>query len=342
MHLTEPTSVKDVGIVLGLPATPERVAEDILRTPADHEYAWGLVLAHQPELLCDRGISHPSQIRQPEALAAGIWSNPDHGPYCRAIESLLDSCQKHGVALANPVAPERASLADLALLSKQKRYLLVIAHWRGSRIYPLHWVADPANVREQIARLCEQLDNMPRLPELARVAKRDLTQAVEKKARLDVCTRALDQLIHSGVVLFEMNPQEKVAAYFTCGTDSPFEPGMLASRNRDEIDEFFGPDLLSPGNRLELGSGFCSASEINAALSKHTVGVAFIACQSDILRERITHRSYRRLWGRTDRIMPQGWLFAAAKAVDRIARCKANILTTLDEVVQEITEGEKP
>ena len=344
MQLSDPTSVEEIGIVLGLPTTPRKVAEDILRVPEEHEYAWELVRAHQRKLLCELGISHPSQIKEPKEVAVGIWKDPEHDPYCRAMKALLDSCQEHGVALANPAAPERASLTDLALLSRQKRCLLVIAHWRDARISTLHWVGEVAEIRDRIARLCDELAQLYKkspFPKFA-AAIEGVNCAVKEEAELDTCTCKLNQLIKSGAVLFKMTPEERVAAAcYTLGKGSPFGPGMLASRNRDELDKFFGPDLLSPGNRLELGSGFCTASEIDRALSDYAEGVAFIACQSDMLRERITHRPFRRLWGRSERIMPQGWLFAVARALDRMAWCEANILTTLEDTVCEIVKGDK-
>jgi len=193
-----------------------------------------------------------------------------------------DAWQENGLALATlcrevcteatalgVAVVENATLDKLPSLFSGHDVVTIIGHWRGPELLGADFRVDPRTFVDRIYRSGDSLGQA--VADRLRGAAREALERPERGARAAALAELMDTLIIAG--------DEPLPGALPPGSVLIDRPSLQA-RHRAMLDAAY-PDMLKPGNRVELRDGLHSATALAACLPRDWAGIADLAlCQS--------------------------------------------------------------
>lgn len=192
------------------------------------------------------------------------WAE-DGAPLADLCRAVCDEAAALGVTVVR-----NATLDVLPALFDRCEVITLVAHWRDANLRGDDFLVDPSDFAMRVRTGADELSRVL----AARLNGRELSAALSRTERQSRA-RAMAELIDKAVI----------------NSDQPFPgclpPGRvlidlpsLQARHRDMLDSTF-PEMLRPGNRIELRDGLHGLQAIAAAARSGWAGIIDLAiCQS--------------------------------------------------------------
>lgn len=257
------------GLALALPLDREAFFAD-LNAGFERDYVRGRIRGRRPEL---------------------VWEEQGM-PLAKLCNELAHLAAELGVEIMMT-----ARLSDLANLFRACSVVTIVAHWRGATL-----VAD--DILKEPALFLEQLRATPS-PFCRAIVERLIPSATERMLSLATAGRraaALAELLNSIITSERPLPGCVEAAR---GATVIIDDLSLHSMHRHLLDEAL-PDLVRPGNRIELRDGFHSAEAVTSTVPRGWSGIIdFAICHSAYLAHQVkAGRPERRIITNVREVLP--------------------------------------
>ena len=164
---------------------------------------------------------------------------------------------------------ESATLEELPALFANHDVVTILGHWRGPELLGADFRVDP---RTFVDRMCRSGDLLGQaVADRLRGGTKQALERPERGARAAALAELMDTLVIAG--------DEPLPGALPLGPVLIDRPSLQA-RHRAMLDAAY-PDMLKPGNRVELRDGLHSATALAACLPPDWSGIADLAlCQS--------------------------------------------------------------
>jgi hypothetical protein len=299
--LVTPTKPWSCALILGLPLSSDDFEADLkLNTARDYS---------RNHLQLGRNASE-------------AWEE-DGEPIAAAANELADFANSLGVHVYRAGSLESVSSAFAA-----HTVVTLVAHWRASELRRSDFLTEPEQLIKRILSGTDQFS----LRVADRLDRRELEAALSGSNFADRAG-AIAELLNEVVI----NSDDPLSGVST-GSEVIYRP-WLQLQHRQMLDEAF-PDLLRPGNLIELRDGLHSATTICDRIPSRWSGIVDLAMCSSTLAAKIIKNAYpdRRVISSKNQVVPQIRLRVLRELYRRIAINNVNYATELTLIVRNMRD----
>jgi hypothetical protein len=249
-------------------------------------------------------------------------------PLAELCGGLLQLAETLGVKVLR-----EARLGDLAALFRDHSVVTIVAHWRGALLVGADLRDEPSILLERI-----RAGTDPLCRDLAERLTPALTDPVLARPTLNDRRSAFAQLVN-GTVIRSGRPLPGCVAPVPNGVMVAIDDLTLESLHRDRLDRSF-PDLLRPGNRVELRDGLHSPASIAATVPSSWNGIVdFVICRSAYLAHTVKDRKpERQIITNVHEVIPGVRLRIQMELYRRLAKAERNYAVELMAIFRELAE----
>ena len=245
--LKTPTKPEDCGLAIALPLTKEDVWKDYQENAAFHDYI-------------------------PRHVKNGYW----YEYWQEWIQPIAEVCSEL-VSVAEDLGvnvKKAATLAELKVLFQSCSVVTIVAHWRGSRLFPSDLLASPKSFASTILDSPDEISSTLR----SRINLSDLKQMLsnsDSEEDAEQLVKLLNNVIESPSSLITLKPHSKITVVL--------DDLDLSATNRNLLDQW-ASQKIKPGNRLELRDGLHSPAQVAQIIPNLFAGIIdFAMCHSTVL-----------------------------------------------------------